>query len=109
MDTATTEIYTYRHTLSLPDARPISLSGVIEPMLGERHLRTLTILGFPNLTRPGLLDALNHQDFAYRWVTRFLALDKTEAGKTLTRIRRQWFNKRKIGRASCRERVCQYV
>ena len=71
------------------------LSGGIEPMLGEWHLRTLTILGFPNLTRPGLLDALNHQDFAYRWVTRFLALDKTEAGKTLTRIRRQWFNKRK--------------
>src|SRR3546814_1162099 len=64
-------------------------------MLGEWHLRTLTILGYPNLTRPGLLDALNHQDFAYRWVTRFLALDKTEAGKALTRIRRQWFNKRK--------------
>lgn len=71
------------------------LSGGIEPMLGERHLRTLTILGFPNLTRPGILDALNYQDFAYCWVTRFLALDKTEASKTLTRIRRQWFNKRK--------------
>ncbi len=64
-------------------------------MLGDRHLRTLTILGFPGTTRPGLLDALNHLDFPYRWMTRFIALDKTEATKALTKIRRQWFNKRK--------------
>jgi type IV secretion system protein VirB4 len=96
-------VSTRRHPVAVPET-PLyldavlvdtPLSGGIEPMLGERHLRTLTIFGFPNLTRPGILDALNHQDFAYRWVTRFLALDKTEAGKTLTRIRRQWFNKRK--------------
>ena len=71
------------------------LSGGIEPMLGDRHLRTVTVMGFPNATRPGILDALNHQDFAYRWATRFIALDKTAANKALTKIRRQWFNKRK--------------
>jgi len=71
------------------------LSGGIEPMLGDSHLRTVTVLGFPSATRPGILDALNHQDFAYRWATRFIALDKTAANKALTRIRRQWFNKRK--------------
>ena len=71
------------------------LSGGIEPMLGNRHLRTVTVLGFPNVTRPGILDALNRQGFAYRWATRFIALDKTQANKALTRIRRQWFNKRK--------------
>src|SRR3546814_8954837 len=87
------------------------LTGGLEPMLGDQHIRTLTILGFPNVSRPAILDALNHEDFSYRWVTRFIALDKTEATKTLTRLRRQWFNKRKsaIGRASGRERVCQYV
>jgi type IV secretion system protein VirB4 len=79
------------------------VSGGIEPMLGDRHLRTLTILGFPNLTRPGILDALNHQDFAYRWVTRFIALDKTEAIRTLTKLRRQWFGKRKSITALLRE------
>src|SRR3546814_1290765 len=91
--------------------------------------------------------------FAYRWSTRFLCMDKSEAEKELGRLRRQWFAKRKnvvallretifqqesplvdtdasnkavdadaalqelgsdqvafeIGRASCRERVCQYV
>ena len=70
------------------------LSGGIEPMLGDRHLRTLTVLGFPNATRAGILDALNHQDFACRWATRFMALDKAAATKALTKIRRQWFNKR---------------
>ena len=104
-------VSTRHHPVALPET-PLyvdailvdtPLSGGIEPMLGERHLRTLTILGFPNLTRPGILDALNHQDFAYRWMTRFLALDKTEAGKTLTRIRRQWFNKRKSIAALLRE------
>jgi type IV secretion system protein VirB4 len=72
-------------------------------MLGEQHLRTLTVLGFPALSRPGLLDALNHQDFGYRWVTRFITLDKAEATRALTKLRRQWFNKRKSVSALLRE------
>lgn len=100
-----------RHPVAVPET-PIyldglladtSLTGGLEPMLGEQHLRTLTILGFPNLSRPGILDALNHQDFGYRWVTRFIALDKTEATKALTKLRRQWFNKRKSITALLRE------
>ncbi|MCW1430912.1 conjugal transfer protein TrbE [Novosphingobium sp. JCM 18896] len=79
------------------------LAGGLEPMLGESHVRTLSILGFPNVSRPGILDALNHQRFAYRWVTRFIALDKTEATKALTKLRRQWFNKRKSLTALLRE------
>jgi type IV secretion system protein VirB4 len=79
------------------------LVGGLEPRLGRLHVRTLTILGFPSLSRPGILDALNHQDFGYRWVTRFIALDKTLATKTLTSLRRQWFNKRKSITALLRE------
>ena len=104
-------VSTKRHRVAVPDT-PIyldgilvdtALSGGIEPMLGDQHLRTLTILGFPSLTRPGILDALNHQDFACRWVTRFIALDRTEATRTLTRLRRQWFAKRKSIAALLRE------
>ncbi len=100
-----------RHPVAVPET-PMYLDGVLvdtpltgglEPMLGETHLRTLTILGFPGTTRPGLLDALNHQDFAYRWVTRFVPLDKTTATKALTRLRRQWFAKRKSINAILRE------
>ncbi|KUM26931.1 conjugal transfer protein TrbE [Mesorhizobium loti] len=106
-------ISTRRHSVAVPET-PMFLDGVLvdvpltgglEPTLGEQHLRTLTILGFPNVTRPGILDALNHQDFAYRWVTRFVPLDKTEATKTLTRLRRQWFAKRKSIVAILREVV----
>ncbi|MDA4848793.1 conjugal transfer protein TrbE, partial [Hoeflea poritis] len=71
------------------------LSGGLEPMLGESHLRTLTVLGYPGSTTPGLLDALNHLGFEYRWVTRFIALDKAQAEKIIRRCRRQWFAKRK--------------
>jgi type IV secretory pathway VirB4 component len=37
------------------------------------------------------------QDYpeSYRWSTRAIALDKSDANKVLTRIRRQWFAKRK--------------
>jgi type IV secretion system protein VirB4 len=44
--------------------------GGLEPKLGEKHLRVLTVTGFPNMTAPGLLDALNDLGFAYRWTTR---------------------------------------
>ena len=71
------------------------LVGGLEPRLGEHHLRTLTIIGFPSTTWPGLLDELNRLAFPYRWSTRALMLDKTDAAKVLTRIRRQWFAKRK--------------
>ena len=71
------------------------LTGGLEPRLGNAHLRTLTILGFPSSTHPGILDELNRLAFPYRWSTRAITLDKTDATKVLTRIRRQWFAKRK--------------
>ncbi|MDG5488883.1 conjugal transfer protein TrbE [Sphingomonas sp. BGYR3] len=100
-----------RHAVAVPDT-PIyldalladtPLAGGLEPRLGEQHLRTVTLLGFPSLSRPGILDALNAADFGYRWTTRFIALDKTDATQALTRIRRQWFNKRKSVTALLRE------
>ncbi|HEX7694889.1 MAG TPA: conjugal transfer protein TrbE [Sphingomonas sp.] len=101
----------HRHLVAVPetpmylDALLVDtpLTGGLEPRLGERHLRTVTLLGFPNLSRPGILDALNATDFGFRWMTRFIALDRADATKTLTRIRRQWFNKRKSISALLRE------
>ena len=71
------------------------LTGGLEPKLGRAHLRTLTIMGFPSQTWPGLLDDLNRLAFPYRWATRAVCLDKTDATKLLAKIRRQWFAKRK--------------
>ena len=79
------------------------LVGGLEPRLGHHHLRTLTITGFPTATFPGLLDELNRLAFPYRWSTRAIMLDKTDATKLLTKIRRQWFAKRKSVAAILKE------
>jgi type IV secretion system protein TrbE len=71
------------------------LTGGLEPRLGRAQLRSLTVMGFPSQTWPGLLDDLNRLAFPYRWSTRAICLDKTDASKVLVRIRRQWFAKRK--------------
>lgn len=100
-----------RHPVAMP-AIPVHIDAILcdrpllgglEPKLGDQHLRVLTVLGFPNATVPGLLDALNDLGFAYRWTTRWIALDKPEATRHLTRLRRQWFAKRKSVGAVLRE------
>jgi type IV secretion system protein TrbE len=96
-------ISTRRHRVRVPDVPMYldailvdeALTGGLEPRLGKAHLRTLTVIGFPSATHPGILDELNRLAFPYRWSTRAIALDKTDAARVLTRIRRQWFAKRK--------------
>jgi len=83
------------------------LVGGLAPMLGDRHLRVVTVRGFPTSTWPGMLDDLNRLGFAYRWSTRFLCMDKAEAEKELGRLRRQWFAKRKNVLALLRETIFQ--
>ncbi|WP_440411697.1 conjugal transfer protein TrbE [Neorhizobium petrolearium] len=96
-------VSTKRHRVRVPEI-PVHLdalladqplTGGLEPRLGGDHLRILTIIGFPTATTPGLLDDLNRLAFSYRWSTRAILLDKTDATKLLTKIRRQWFAKRK--------------
>jgi type IV secretion/conjugal transfer VirB4 family ATPase len=105
------EVLTYLHSTVSTQAHPIRvpdipmyldailadtpLTGGVAPKLGHWHIRTLSILGFPSSTVPAILDQLNHLPSEYRWVTRFLPLDKLDAEKTLKSYRRQWFAKRK--------------
>ena len=96
-------VSTHRHRVRVPETPMYldalladqPLTGGLEPRLGTSHLRVLTITGFPTATTPGLLDELNRLAFPYRWSTRAILLDKTDATKLLTKIRRQWFAKRK--------------
>ncbi|GAA0738472.1 conjugal transfer protein TrbE [Sphingobium sp. SA2] len=96
-------VSTKRHRVRVPETPMYldaliadqTLTGGLEPILGTAHLRVLTIIGFPTVTTPGLLDDLNRLAFPYRWSTRAILLDKTDATKLLTKIRRQWFAKRK--------------
>ena len=96
-------ISTNNHPVAVPET-PIyldallpddDLTGGLSPMLGDHHMQTITVRGFPGSSIPGLLDGLNHLGMSYRWVTRFIPMDKTTATKELTKYRRQWFAKRK--------------
>ena len=100
-----------RHPVAVPDL-PVfldavladeSFDGGLEPRIGNVHLATLTLLGFPTSTLPGMLDELNRLGFSYRWTTRYIAMDKAEAEKLLARKRRHWFAKRKSVGAVLRE------
>lgn len=104
-------VSTKRHRLRVPET-PMHLdalladeplTGGLEPRLGEAHLRSLTVVGFPTATFPGILDELNRLAFPYRWMTRAISLDKTEAARLLTKVRRQWFAKRKSVMAILKE------
>lgn len=108
-------VSTRRHAVAVPEVAmhldallaDEPLVGGLAPMLGNQHLRVLSVRGFPTSTWPGLLDDLNRLGFAYRWSTRFLCLDKAESEKELSRLRRQWFAKRKNIVALLRETIFQ--
>ena len=96
-------VSTHRHPVAVPEV-PFALdalltdepfTGGLAPLLGDAHLRVVTVRGLPASTWPGMLDELNRLGFGYRWSTRFLFLDKSAAIRELTKIRRQWFAKRK--------------
>lgn len=108
-------VSTRRHAVAVPEV-PMHLDamladerlvGGLAPMLGNQHLRVLSVRGFPTSTWPGLLDDLNRLGFSYRWSTRFICLDKADAEKELRRLRRQWFAKRKNIVALLRETIFQ--
>ncbi len=96
-------ISTKRHPIKAPET-PMYLDALLPdqaftvgdiPMLGETFIPTVTISGFPATSLPGLLDDLNHLSIEYRWMTRFIAMDKSDAKTELERYRKRWWSKRK--------------
>jgi type IV secretion/conjugal transfer VirB4 family ATPase len=61
------------------------------PSLGKHYLTLLTVRGFPSSTFVGMLDALNQVRFPYRWMTRFVCLDKSEAESKILTLQRHWY------------------
>jgi type IV secretion system protein VirB4 len=71
------------------------LTGGLSPRLGGLFLKTVSLRAYTNRTLPCLLDRLNELPIEYRWVGRYLPLDKVDATRLLNKLRRQWFAKRK--------------
>jgi type IV secretion system protein VirB4 len=88
-----------RLTVAVPDVpfyldeiitdRPFA--GGLAPRLGRQCLKTVSIRAYVNRTLPCLLDRLNELPIEYRWVGRYLPMDKTDATRHLNKLRRQWF------------------
>ena len=106
-------VSTRRYRVGVPDVpfhidallADAALVGGLAPMLGDQHLRVVSVRGFPTSTWPGILDDLNRLGFAYRWSTRFLP--GQSRGGTGIGARRQWFAKRKNVIALLRETIFQ--
>jgi type IV secretory pathway VirB4 component len=49
--------------------------GGVQPRIGPRHIRVIAIDGFPRVSSPGILRALDTLAIEYRWNTRALLLD----------------------------------
>lgn len=96
-------VSTKNHTVKVPDVpvyldsllADMPLTGGLTPKLGDSFIHTVSVMGFPSSSVPAILDQLNHLPLEYRWVTRYLPMDKVDAEKVLKNYRRQWFSKRK--------------
>lgn len=94
-------ITTLTHPVALPEI-PVYLSeilgtqelvGGISPKVGRKHIRVIAIDGFPQLSHPGILGALDSLPVEYRWNTRAILLDPEEAKSLLDKTRRKWRSK----------------
>jgi type IV secretion/conjugal transfer VirB4 family ATPase len=64
--------------------------GGMEPKLADRHLRVLSVDGFPRSTWPGALSVLDTVACEYRWHTRIILMDTREAEAIIEKTRKKW-------------------
>ena len=67
-----------------------ALSGGLEPRLGSKHMRVVTIIGYMDHTIFGIFDDLNLQNFSYRWISRYYCLGKLDALNEVNKKTREW-------------------
>jgi type IV secretion system protein TrbE len=105
------DVWTYLHSTVDPEWQRVKVSDCtmyldfqlgtlpfhhgIAPLLGKYYLKTVTLRSFPNESYPGLLDALNHLELPYRFVSRWLPMDKPDAEAQFNSQRRKWWHGRR--------------
>lgn len=68
-------------------------TGGNNPKIGTKHIRVVTIEGFPSVSMPGILGALNMLPIAYRWSSRFIFLENEEGKNISDKLRKRWRQK----------------
>lgn len=64
--------------------------GGLEPKVGGKHLRCVTIGGFPSASFPAFLDQMAYLPFPMRFSTRFIFLDPQYAAGVIDKMRKKW-------------------
>ena len=106
-------ISTKRHFVRAPDTPAYldaflcddDFQGGLLPRLGGQYVRTISVRAYPTSSSPGLLDRLNELGVSYRWTCRFMPLDKEDARKAVSVVRKRWFAKRKGVMALLKEAI----
>jgi type IV secretion system protein TrbE len=68
--------------------------GGLQPKVGEKFIKVISIAGLPLESEPGLLSLFEQMPLSFRWSNRFIFLDPNTAHKELSIYRRNWFQKR---------------
>jgi type IV secretion system protein VirB4 len=71
------------------------LVGGFEPTIGGRSIRCVAVMGWPELSSPGVLEPIASLPAAYRWSHRILPLSQATASRLIRRHQLRWFQKRK--------------
>jgi len=94
-------ITTENHAINLPPC-PMYIDAIIggqefypglTPKIANKFIQVIAINGFPQESFPGMLLSLEQLPIQYRWSTRFIYMDSTEALAHLKKFRRKWQQK----------------
>lgn len=63
--------------------------------VGEHWCPVVEVRDFPSATYPAVFDMLNHASVEYRWVTRWISMDKQISAKLIEKYQKRFNNSRK--------------
>jgi type IV secretion/conjugal transfer VirB4 family ATPase len=105
------ELLTHLHSCITGDTHPTSMPstpmyldcllgsqdfyGDLKPRIGRKHIRPISIVGYPQASSPAMLHMLHNLPASYRWSSRFIFLDQTVAERYIASFEKKWFGRRK--------------
>src|SRR5262249_49804311 len=103
---STAETLTYLHSCVSDRWHPVAALAVLTdidaqlcdspvvggwyPQLGDWHLRTCTVIGYPAQSTVGVVRALDNAEVDYRWCTRWVGLEKHVQAGILRKTQGAW-------------------
>lgn len=64
------------------------------PVVGDKYVKVIAFDSLPAVSSPGIFNVLTELGSDYRWNTRFICMDKTEAEANLNKRRKFWAGKK---------------